>query len=148
MTRWSIAQNDYYFTSFIVLENAPWYIFLLQTCIQHICSWFPRIPLPPKKIIRDGHEYTARDYYGTTQDLFHVYVCAPIFCWCDDRIKTEFIDFPYQLLEDKFPEYFKSDDLFTEEEVKENREYSERIGKLFNITYEKLKNITSDRRKV
>lgn len=54
MTRWGIGTNNYHFTSSIILEEAPWYIFAIEFCIQWICHFMPPIPLPKIKIKIDG----------------------------------------------------------------------------------------------
>jgi hypothetical protein len=151
MRRWGIGYNNYYFTSSIHLEEAPWYVFMLETTIQNICHYFPRIPLPKIKIIRDNEKTNLREYYGTTGDLFHVYICEPIFGWCWNKIKENSFNFPYLTLKEQYPDSFEDEDLWDEDqldEVKENEEYSKMIGDEFNIVYKKLSKIADTRMKI
>ena len=143
MIRWNIVTNDYFFTSSVILEKAPWYIFTIEFCIQWICYFIPQIPLPRVKIKINNEETNLKDYYGTVADLFHIYICSPITQWCFRKIKSDSIYFPYKELERMFPEKFKSEKelLFTEEETKENKEYSEIIGEEFLAAYKKLQQI-------
>jgi len=154
MRQWSIGTNDYYYTGSIWLEEAPWYIFALGSFIQWICYFFPRIPLPKIKIIREGEETNLKDWYGTTGDLFHCFICDPIFGWCWGKIKSTYIEFPYLKLKEEFPEMFKDenniwDDQSEEEKLvrEKNSEYSKKVGEEFNIYYKKLQNISENRMK-
>jgi hypothetical protein len=156
MKRWGVGVNNYYFTGSIILEEAPWYIFLIEYSIHFICHWIPRIPLSKHiKIIREGEEYTLRDYYGTTGDLFHIYICSPIFEWCWNRIKWQTISFPYTMLKEQFPDRFEDENEYLDKDsdeeekknVKDNLEYSTKIGDEFKIVYDKLSNISTVRMK-
>lgn len=153
MKRWSIGINDYYYTSGISLEEASWYIFFLEWLISWICYYFPRIPLPNFiKIKRDGEIYGLKDYYGTTRDLFHIFVCMPVSNWSWNKTKFEYIEFPYEEIMKKFPKKFKDDDI-DEDDIEEkiirnkNYEYSKKIGKEFMNSYNKLSNISNIRMK-
>ena len=146
MKRWSIGANNYYFSASIYLEEAPWYIFMIEYSIQYICHYFPRIQLPNIKIIRDNEEYTLRSYYGTTGDLFHIYICTKIFNWCYDRIKLKTFEFPFEMLKNEFPDLFKDAyEYFDEKEVKDNLEYSMKIKEEFDVVYNKLENLIKTR---
>jgi hypothetical protein len=144
MTRWSIGRNNYYFTGCVFLEDAPWYIFTIEYIIQTICDWFPPIPLPKFiKITRDNEKYTLREWCGTTQELFHIYVCSEVFQWCYSKINSRIIEFPYNMLKEQFPEHFE-DEFETEiinREIEEHKEYSSSIEKEFKAVYDKLLHI-------
>lgn len=153
MKRWNTGSNCYYFTSSIYLDEAPWYIFFIEHAIQWICHYFPRIPLPPIKIKRYGEETTLRAYYGTAGDLFHVYVCTPVFNWCWENTERQSIEFPYKMIEELFPDAHSDDcDYFNDEEDEEekkiilkNIEYSKSIGEEFRTVYNKLQKIADVR---
>ena len=153
MRRWSVGINNYYFTSHIYLDEAPWYVFVVEYIIQTICSYIPRIPLPNIKIIRDGEETTLKEWYGSTSDLFHIFICSPICEWCFKKTEIKDFQFPYEVLKKSFPKSFKgienfyteSDDIEERQELKENEEYSKMIGEVFNEAYKKLQNISKDR---
>lgn len=142
MTRWSIGSNNIYFSASIYLKEAPWYIFLIDSISAFICHWIPRIPLPPIKIKRDNEIYKLGEYYGTIGDLFHLYIHMPIFNWCYRKIKETNIRFPYQMLDELFPnELLKdkySDDEELKDEIKINKEVSEKVCEEFKIIYDKL----------
>lgn len=154
MRKWSTGTNDYYFTSSIFLEEAPWYVFFIETSIMWICHiLIPRIPLPNFiKIIRDNEEYTLRSYYGTTADLFHCYVCYPISGWCWKKIKHYNISFPYKMLAEMIPEVLDDedmDDIDLDEKfiLADNKRYSDLVGEEFKEVYKKLETIGEVRRK-
>jgi hypothetical protein len=154
MRKWSTGTNDYYFTSSIWLEEAPWYIFFIENAIMWIChNLIPRIPLPSFiKITREGEEYTLREWYGTTNDLFHCDVCIPITTWCWKKIKHNDIYFPYEMLKEIIPDSaYRTNDIEYDFEEKcimaDNKRYSDRISDEFKEVYEKLKNIGEVRRK-
>lgn len=153
MKRWSVGVNNYYYTSCIGLEEAPWYAFFIDWLTSWICYYFPRIPLPNFiKIKRDGEIYGLKDYYGTTADLFHVFICTLVSNWSWSKTKWYSIDFPYEELMKMFPEDFK-DDTYDDEDEDEKRErninyeYSRKIGKIFMISYNNLHNISGLRMK-
>ena len=56
MRKWSIGHNDCYYTSNLWLEEAPWYVFAIDYCMNYICSWIPAIPLPKIKITDEDHK--------------------------------------------------------------------------------------------
>lgn len=148
MKRWFIAHNDYYFTASIHLEEAPWYIFALDNSIPYICDYIPRIPLPKIKIIKDGEKTNLKDYYGTIQDLFHVYICEHISNWCWNKTKIKSFNFPYFKLNNEFPELFEEDHYYDSDEYdKENEKYSKKLCEEFEEVYEKLEGMYEERRK-
>ncbi len=144
MTRWSIGTNSYYYEGSILLEEAPWYVFLIEYLIDIVCNYFPSIPLPNIKIKRYNETYTLKEYYGTTFDLFHLYIHMPIFNWCYSKIKYKDIKFPYQMLEEYFSDKIEKTDFldYDEESIKkieENKKYSEELYEEFKVIYEKLR---------
>ncbi len=148
MRRWSTGTNDYYFTAGIFLKEAPWYVFMIESIVMNICHLIPRIPLPKSiKVIREGEEYTLRDWYGTTADLFHIYVCAPISGWCSKKTKTHDIEFPYKMLKNLIPESVDDENDMVDRDLEEmyilaeNKRYADLLGEEFNEAYQKLKNI-------
>jgi len=150
MRRWCIGTNNYYFTSSIYLEEAPWYIFVIETGIQNICSWIPNIPLPKFKIIRDGEKTDLKEYYGSIHDLFHIFICDPLFQWSYKKIKIIPIELPYLFLRKIIPDEFDDTSEYSEDEeevriVRENFEYSSSINDEFNEVYHKLENIFKTR---
>jgi len=144
MRRFAIGTNHYYFTATIYLEEAKWYIFTLEKIMDFICHYMPRIPLPKIKIIREKENYTLRSYYGTIADLFHVYIHMPIFNWCCNKTEAVPINFPYNKLKELFPKDFEN--LYSaeeiDEEIKENKYFSEIVQRQFNIAYDDLTEIT------
>ena len=153
MKNWTIGVNQFYFDSAIYLEEAPWYIFLLRNLIPFICNLIPRIPLPKIKIKikEDGsepEETNLQEYYGTTWDLFHNFICVPLTGWCFDNIIYKSFSFPYDMLKKEYPEYFKDIDNYEDDEEykkesEENLEYSKYVEGEFKKVYDKLENISS-----
>lgn len=142
MRRWSVGGNNYWFTSKIFLDTAPWYIFAIEYIIQIICDYFPRIPFPKIKIKRDGEETDLRSWYGTTQDLFHIHICTPISNWCFSKTKLETLSFPYNMLKELFPESFIDESIWDSEEdmieIEKNKKYSNKLEIEFKKVYKKL----------
>ena len=154
MRRWFIGSNNFYFTSGIYLEEASWYIFTIESSIQWICHYFPRIPLPKIKIIKDKEETNLQEYYGNISDLFHIFICAPITNWCWKKIDMIHFNHPYEMLKKKFPKEFENPDENyeddDEEDVKEredNLKYSKLVGEEFKVAYDKLGKIADVRMK-
>ena len=150
MKRWSIGINNFYYTSSIILDEAPWYVFALENFVQEICSWIPEITLPKIKITREGEKTNLRVWYGNTESLFHCFICEPITQWCFKKTKSNMFEFPYMLLKEKYPDIFKDlEYVGKDKDVKENTdanlEYSKSVGEEFNKSYQILKNISSVR---
>jgi len=142
MTRWFVGTNNYYYEGSISLEEAPWYIFAIEYIMDIICHYFPQIPLPKIKIKRNGEIYTLNEYYGTTADLFHLYIHLPIFKWLYKNITNTHLRFPFQMLQEYFPDKISYTDFsdFEEsvKEIDENKKYSEEVYEEFKLIYEKL----------
>ncbi len=90
MERWSVATNDLYKYAVVHKEEASWLNFFIEDAVMTICHWFPPIPLPKWKVTIDGEETTYRDWYGTTRDLFHIWICEPTFQLMHKRRKLSF----------------------------------------------------------
>lgn len=150
MRRWFIGTNNFYFVGSIYLEEAPWYIFALESGILKICDYFPRIPLPKIKIVRENEKTTLREWYGSTHDLFHIFICSPITDWCYKKIEIKSFSIPYEMIKEKFPKEIDNldipfDDDFEKNLIEENKKYSELIGSYFKEAYIKLKKIPEER---
>ena len=130
MRRWFIGVNDIYYTSYVDLEEAPWYIFAIDNAIMVICDIIPGISLPRIKIKWDGEDTNLREWYGDTQQVFHAFVCDPIFQWCQRRIKSEFVSLPFFFLKNMFPEEFKDCDY--EDSVKGRKLHSELVSQVLD----------------
>lgn len=150
MQKWSVGQNNYWYTAFLFLEEAPWYIFALETTIQRVCDIIPPIPLPSIKMklseeCNDGdEEYTTwKEWYGDVQQLFHSFVCCRVSEYCWRKTTSTSIALPYLYLRDTFPTRFQDiedDDVdVTEEEKQEEKEELEKKWKLAVKTNEKFK---------
>ncbi len=116
MKRWSFATNILYKKSCFILEEAPFYIFLIQDSIMFICSIIPPIPIPFGKTIKvkdkeDNKEYLFSEYYGDLRGLFHCFICEKIVNWSFKKIKDIQVDYPYdkmkELFYDESPESFE-----------------------------------------
>jgi len=135
MRKFSIGKNEYCFTSSIYLEEAPWNIFLLRSMFIFLLKYFPNITIPKFKIIN------LKDH-STTREFFHATFCTKIFKWCDKRTNSININFSYNLLKEMFPNDFEPQETFSEEEIKNNREYSEYVQTKFNLAYYELSKMT------
>lgn len=88
MRYWSFGLNSLpqFRRGNIHLEEMPWWLYILETINDYSCGWIPDIPLPdiwPKHRDKDNDIalYTLRQWYGGTRDLWHLYICSPIFQW-------------------------------------------------------------------
>jgi len=82
----------------LALEEGSWWSWWLEDAICWLCDHFPAIPLPPVPMKDDdGNPTDWSDWYGDTQQLFHLYVCSPIcqFCW-DHQKDVEKIEMSYE----------------------------------------------------
>lgn len=153
MKRWTIGTNNYFFTGGIYLDEAEWYIFLLEYVIQCICDHFPSFSLPSFIYIHDDEDnkYSLKEYYGTTQQLFHIFICEPISTWCFNKTSMTHICFPYDMLKEIFPKEFETEEKYEFAEledkkyVKENLKYSKEVEFEFREVYSKLDNIFKER---
>lgn len=102
MRDWNVGINDYYKTASLILDEGPWYAFVLSDLIMMICSKIPSVPLPFGSLIKirdkeDDKTYTINEYYGDMSDLFHLFICSPITSYCFSKIKTiHSLDYPYE----------------------------------------------------
>ena len=119
MKSWSYRINNYYKTTNISLETAPWHIFAIERIAEIICDVIPPIPLPNIKFRlkdEDSIEFnqsewtTVREWYGDLRSLFHSVIHIPIFNFCRDRIKIKHIEMDYDELKEMF--YIKEDKEF------------------------------------
>jgi len=126
MRKYSYGTNGYYKTASIFIEDAPWYIFALDTLIERICTLIPSIPLPPIKMKLSeedakfsGNEYsTWNEWYGDTSAWFCAMVHTPIMAFCNRYINFRSVDIDYNKLkeatikydEQQWPEYDDDDD--------------------------------------
>ena len=124
MKKWSYGINSYYKTASIYLEEAPWYLMLLQDTTERICDLMSywNIPLIGRiKITKDSEIYTISEYYGGMKDLFHCFVDTPISNFCWKRTKTKIISIEWEKAKELF---YEEDKEFWDKEIKseENEE--------------------------
>jgi len=128
MKRWRYAINSYHKTATIFCGVASFHIFWLENFASTICAYlipavpFPKIPLKLKNDEiedNDGKRWTTwKDWYGSLDQWFHVYVHMPIFDFCYKYIKSYSIKVPYHKLKKSFYEmdkdFWDEDEQFTE----------------------------------
>jgi len=124
MRTWSYGINSYKKKGHISLDEAPWYIFFLDTIVTFICDKIPEIPLPriPFRLNEDemrdnnGNEFTNwREWFGDWSQLFHVFVHMPVFDFCWKHTDSKCIPVPYGKLKKLF--YEDDEEWWDEEEV-------------------------------
>lgn len=149
MQRWSVGQNNYWYTAVLFLEAAPWYIFALEATVRRVCDAIPPIPLPSIKMKAqkgcDDEEYTTwKEWYGDVQQLFHSFVCCRVSDYCWRKTTSTSIALPYLYLRNTFPTQFQDiedDEDVTEEEKQEEKAESEKKWKLAVKTNDKFKQV-------
>lgn len=113
MRRWTYAINSIYKISHIHCEEAPWWVFAIDSLVCKICDLIPPIPLPNiKKHLSDkddiefaGGEWTTwREWYGDISQLFCGCIHIPITNWCWGRANSTILKVNYNDLKDAFRE--------------------------------------------
>ena len=111
MRKWSYGINSYHKTATIYVDDAPWWIFALERSIEFICDIIPSIPFPKVKMrLRDPGDIeciesewtTWKEWYGDLNQYFHVLAHNPVFYYCQDRMKTKFVDITYDKAREMF----------------------------------------------
>lgn len=125
MRSWSYAINSLKKTSSISLEEAPFYIFSLDSLVGRICDYMPSISFPrilkklkDKEDIKwnDGKEWTTwKDWYGDLSQFFCTHVHNPISNFCHERMRTKSVPMDYDKLRAIF--YSEDKDFWDEEEA-------------------------------
>ena len=105
--------------SIYLREEPRWLAFTgyLINLIGYVCRPLHWIKLPKSiKVMRDGHEYSLRDYYGSVGDLYHIFVYDKLFQWhwAHPKAVNLTVSVGYDKLksifEKTYPEYFKECD--------------------------------------
>lgn len=121
MKFWTYAANSYYKTASYILEEGPWYSFVIESLIETICESLMVIPIPfgsnikIKRDFLDNGEYetyTLKEWYGSLGDIFHVYICSPISEFCYKKRQETHLNTDYEQL--KKERYKESPDIFEE----------------------------------
>lgn len=107
MRKWSYAANSYHKTANYILEEAPWYIFLIEEVNFFICNLVPHISLLNIGKVWDEEDkkyFTWKEWYGSLDTCWHMLVCDRIFQWCKKRTKEIAIEYDYEKLKKNHPE--------------------------------------------
>jgi hypothetical protein len=123
MKTWDYGVNSLHKTRHVWFEEAPWYIFAIDSFTTWLCDYFPPIPFPAISMTdENGEKTTWKEYYGDTRAFFHVKVHDPIFQWVESKKKTIIVDTPYEFLKEKFyetdKEFFDGEEETCETDVK------------------------------
>ena len=108
MRKFSSGINTYDNNAHIIVEDARWYIFLLDWVSLKICDWtpnisFPNIPFTLKNKddieFNNGDEKTTfKNWYGSLSDWWHIKIHQPILNYCDKRTKMQMISADYDIV--------------------------------------------------
>jgi len=127
MKTFSVGTNNYWHTASIILDEVPAPLYYLSRFTEFICDIIPPIPLPPIPIKlkhKSDYDWTdnndgwsnLKDWYGDTQQLFHLYVCTLVHNIVWKYTKSISINLPYQFLRERFPDDFIDlEDEYTDE---------------------------------
>jgi len=116
MKTFNIGTNNYYHVAHVSLDEVPFVLFYLGELMMWFCSKVPDIPLPNWPYKSEDGWTTLRDWYGDTQQLFHIYICEPFTRIVWKHTKTKRIDLPYQYLQKLFPDSFEEPYTFEEDQ--------------------------------
>jgi hypothetical protein len=111
MKVWGYGINSYHKTAHIYVDEAAWWVFALDNVIEFICDIMPSIPFPKVKLrLRDPEDIeinesewtTWKDWYGDLNQYFHLFVHCPVFEYCHDKMKSQFVDITYEKAREMF----------------------------------------------
>jgi hypothetical protein len=137
MKLFNIGTNNYYHTANVSLDEVPFTLYYLGEMIMWICSAIPSIPLPKWYYRSEDGPTTLKEWFGDTQQLFHIYICTPITSFVWRHTKNTTIYLPYHYLQELFPDYFERgyDD---DDEDKQYKELSGELSILHSYTFKQL----------
>lgn len=147
MKTFYIGYNNYWKTAHISFDTVPTGLYYLEMFVMWLCSKIPSIPLPNIKIKlkysdddidftenNDGRT-TLKEWYGDTQQLFHLYICSPVFYFVNKHTKSIGIDFPYDFLKEQFPAEFGEDDFDYDEDEMEFKKKVDTMATWLDVGY-------------
>ena len=124
MRKWSYGVNSVHRTAHILVEESSWWAFAIDRTIEWVCGIIPHIRFPKVKMrlkdaedieFNDGIKWaTLQDWYGDTNQFFHLHAHLPIFNFCQSRIKVKSIEIDYDRARAMF---YESDKKFWDEEA-------------------------------
>jgi len=153
MKLYRIGTNNYWHTASIILDDVPAGILFLENVVMWICDKIPYIPLPKLKFRlkeRDAWDMTENkdgrtdlnEWFGDTQQLFHIYVCTPVTDLVNKHRKSTMINLPYNFLKERFPSAFKEIDYdFDDDDIihmQKTKALAEWLDVQFRELYSKL----------
>jgi hypothetical protein len=117
MKLFNIGSNDYYHVASIHLDEVPFGLYYLREFLMWVCGHIPNIPFP-KCIPWKSPEgwMSMREWFGDTQQWFHVNICTPMFYFTDKHTKHRHISLPYSFLKKEFPDFFENESEWDEED--------------------------------
>jgi len=114
--KWTYGINSYHKTASLILEDAPWWVFVLEDFVDFLSANIPAIPFPSIKIYLTNEEdiecnggdnrTSLRDWYGDLHQWFHCRIHNPIFHFCVRRIRWKEVKIEY----DRAKELFRDED--------------------------------------
>ena len=112
MKNWSYGINSIYKKANIYLEEAPWWVFLVDRIVEFLCDLTPSISLPKIKMrlksredieFNGGSDWTTlRAWYGDLSQVFHCFVHMPVFNFCQKRFSCKSIEIDYSKAKEMF----------------------------------------------
>ena len=105
MRTWNYGVNSIYKKASIYLEEASWWVFVVDKTVETLCDLMPSIQLPNITMrlhdredieLNGGSELTTlRDWYGDLSQVFHCFVHMPVFDFCQRRIECKQFEINY-----------------------------------------------------
>lgn len=121
MKNWEYGANSYFKTAFYILEEGPWYSFMIENIMNYIIDHSPDIPIPfgSKIKIKDDffneeQIFNIKEYYGYLNDLVFCFIFNPMYQWCFSKRIINSIDVDYETL--KKEKYHEAPELFESKE--------------------------------
>lgn len=104
MKKWTYGANGIHKEAHIVVDQAPWWAFLIEFLVGTVCAILHIVPFFSSWI---------------TTDWFHLYIHSPVTHWVDRRTRTAYINVDYEHLKERMkpfnPKYWEEQIAFEEE---------------------------------
>lgn len=104
MRHWEIGVDVEQRTAAYCLEEAPWWVFALESAVDWLCDHLPSIPLPHSpESSGDSHATDASIAATNTRSWFHLQLHAPLGRWLEDQKQQFWLPASYDAVKQRHP---------------------------------------------
>lgn len=113
MLKFNVGVNNTHYTASFIIEEVNVFLNYFEELTMEFCGLLMKLPdwvkIPFMNRVKvkheEGNQYTFAEYYGDTpHDLFHIFICEPVFQFVDKRTKYTSVEIPYFYAKEKFPD--------------------------------------------